>query len=166
MKLDEAIKHAEEVAEENESQAWEAQLQLEQEHCEDAISRQAVVGYLCTHCPDDAECFKDCDDIKNIKAFPPVTSQPNVAKIRAEIEEMTRYEHLTGKSAEPITINRLCAFLDGVDRGIAELEKIKAEIEEEKIDIDLDIGQETLYNNAINDVIKIINKHISEMKGE
>ncbi len=42
---------------------------------EDCISRQAVVGYLCTHCPDDAECFKDCDDIKNIKALPPVKPQ-------------------------------------------------------------------------------------------
>lgn len=51
---------------------------LEQEPCEEAISRQAVVGYLCTHCPDDAECFKDCDDIKNIKAFPPVTPQPKI----------------------------------------------------------------------------------------
>ena len=36
---------------------------------DELISRQAVVGYLCTHCPDDAECFEDCDDIKNIKAL-------------------------------------------------------------------------------------------------
>lgn len=47
-----------------------------QEPCEDVISRQAVVGYLCTHCPDDAECFEDCDDIKNIKSLPPVNPQP------------------------------------------------------------------------------------------
>lgn len=48
-----------------------------QEPCkDDAISRQEVVGYLCTHCPDNAECFKDCDDIKIIKIFPPVTLQP------------------------------------------------------------------------------------------
>jgi len=62
-------------------------------------------------------------------------------------------------------------YMDGFNRGkkdgaIEELEKIKAEIEEEKIDIDLDIGQEALYNNAINDVIKIINKHIFKLKGE
>jgi len=44
--------------------------------CADAVSRQAVVGYLCTHCPDDAECFEDCDDIKNIKSLPPVNPQP------------------------------------------------------------------------------------------
>jgi len=75
MTLDEAIKHAEEVAEEKEAQAWEAKLQeeyekiksckkcakehrqlaewlkdykrlLEQEPCDDAISRQAVLEYI------------------------------------------------------------------------------------------------------------------------
>lgn len=45
---------------------------------EDAISRQAVVSYLCTHCPDDAECYEDCDEIKNIKTLPPITSQAKV----------------------------------------------------------------------------------------
>ena len=44
-----------------------------QQPCDDAISRQAVVDYLCTHCPDDAECFEDCDDIKNIKTLALVT---------------------------------------------------------------------------------------------
>lgn len=55
---------------------------LKQEPCDDAISRQAVVGYLCTHCPDDAECFNDCDDIKNIKALPSINSQePKTEKV-------------------------------------------------------------------------------------
>ena len=45
-----------------------------------------------------------------------------------------------------------------------ELEKIKAEIEEEKLDVDLDIGNETIYNNAINDVLEILDKHIKENK--
>lgn len=48
---------------------------LEQEPCEDAISRQEVLSYLCAHCPDNAECFDDCDDIKNIKALPSVRPQ-------------------------------------------------------------------------------------------
>lgn len=48
---------------------------LEQEPCDDAISRQEVVSYLCAHCPDDAECFNDCDDIKNIKSLPSVRPQ-------------------------------------------------------------------------------------------
>ena len=44
------------------------------------------------------------------------------------------------------------------------LEDIKAEIEEEKLDVDLDIGNETIYNNAINDVLEILDKHIKENK--
>ena len=57
---------------------------LEQQPCEDCVSRQAVVGYLCTHCPDDAECFEDCDDIKNIKALPSVT--PSYNSIKTELK--------------------------------------------------------------------------------
>lgn len=34
-----------------------------------------------------------------------------------------------------------------------------AEIEEEKIDIDIDIGEEIIYNRAIDDCINIIHKH-------
>lgn len=41
------------------------------------------------------------------------------------------------------------------------LEDIKAEIEELKLDCDLDIGEEDIYNNAINDVLEIIDKHIN-----
>ena len=50
------------------------------------------------------------------------------------------------------------------DKIIEELEKVKAEIEEEKLDVDLDIGNETIYNNAINDVLAILDKHIKENK--
>lgn len=57
---------------------------------EDAISRQVVVDYLCTHCPDDAECFKDCDNIKNIKSLPPVTQQPKMGYWIAEIKSDSR----------------------------------------------------------------------------
>ena len=46
------------------------------EPCEDCVSIEDVIGYLCTHCPDDAECFEDCDDIKALKQLPPVTPQP------------------------------------------------------------------------------------------
>ena len=57
---------------------------LEQEPCDDAISKQAVVDYLCTHCPDNAECFEDCDDIKNIKSLPLVKPQPKIGKWKRE----------------------------------------------------------------------------------
>lgn len=36
------------------------------------------------------------------------------------------------------------------------LDKIRAEIEEMKLDVDLDIGNEMIYNNAIKDVLQII----------
>ena len=106
MTLDEAIKHAEEVAEEKENEAqdleyskldwrheanqcftcaedhrqlaeWLKELKRlkEQEPCEDAISRQAVLVTARNSCADlvsnkDTEIF--CDEIK---ALPPVTSQ-------------------------------------------------------------------------------------------
>lgn len=44
-------------------------------------------------------------------------------------EEMARYEHLTGESAEHIPIIKIGAFLDGVDKGIEELEEIKEDLE-------------------------------------
>lgn len=41
----------------------------------------------------------------------------------------------------------------------AVLDKIRAEIEEIKLDVDLDIGNEMIYNNAIKDVLEIIDKY-------
>lgn len=42
------------------------------------------------------------------------------------------------------------------------LDKIRAEIEEMKLDVDLDIGNEMIYNNAIKDVLQIIDKYKAE----
>ena len=41
----------------------------------DCISRAEVIDYLCKHCPDDGECFKDCDEIKHLRQMPSVTPQ-------------------------------------------------------------------------------------------
>ena len=41
---------------------------------------------------------------------------------------------------------------------------IKAEIEDAKIDVDIDFGNETLYNNAIDDVLEIIDKKVKEYR--
>lgn len=73
-------------------------------------------------------------------------------------EEMARYEHLTGESAEHIPIIKLGAFLDGVDKGIEELEKIKAEVN--------DIHNWCNPRMVKNDFITLLNSHISELKGE
>ena len=39
----------------------------------DYISRVKVIDYLCRHCPDDGECFEDCDDIKHLRKMPSIT---------------------------------------------------------------------------------------------
>lgn len=41
----------------------------------DCISRVKVIDYLCKHCPDDGECFEDCDEIKHLRNLPSVTPQ-------------------------------------------------------------------------------------------
>ena len=41
----------------------------------DCISRVKVIDYLCKHCPDDGECFEDCDEIKHLRKMPSVTLQ-------------------------------------------------------------------------------------------
>ena len=41
----------------------------------DYIPRVKVIDYLCKHCPDDGECFKDCDEIKYLRKMPSVTLQ-------------------------------------------------------------------------------------------
>ena len=42
---------------------------------DDCISKIEVIDYLCKHCPDDGECFKDCDEIKHLRNMPTVTPQ-------------------------------------------------------------------------------------------
>ena len=46
------------------------------------------------------------------------------------------------------------------------LDKIRAEIEEMKLDVDLDIGNEMIYNNAIKDVLEIIDKYRGDTDGK
>ena len=44
------------------------------------------------------------------------------------------------------------------------LDKIRAEIEEERVHDDWDFGQEIYYNNAIDDVLQIIDKYRNEVE--
>lgn len=83
-------------------------------------------------------------------------------------EEVERYEHLTGESAitfesaEPLPIIKIRAFLDGVDKGIEELKKIKEEIQEMRND------NPSYYYTC--DVIEreklldLLDEHIAELK--
>ena len=77
-------------------------------------------------------------------------------------EEMWRYEQLTGENAEHIPIIQLGAYLDGVDKGIEKLKKIKSEIEELAY-YDSDYCGFVLPEWKVSDIIY---NHISELKGE
>ena len=76
--------------------------------------------------------------------------------------EMWRYGQLTGESAEHIPIIQLGAYLDGVDKGIEELEKIKTEIQG-LIDFEESCGGNTTLGYQCLGVVK---DRISELKGE
>ena len=52
----------------------------------DCISRVKVIDYLCKHCPDDGECFKDCEEIKHLRQMPSVTPQSSVPEVTALAE--------------------------------------------------------------------------------
>ena len=55
-------------------------------------------------------------------------------------------------------------YMRGYEDGKSDvLDEIRAEIADEKIDFDLDIGQEIHYNRAIDDVLAIIDRY---RKGE
>lgn len=58
-----------------------------------------------------------------------------------------------------------CIALEMAIASLEAWEKVKAEIEDEKIDFDINIGMEKYYNNAIDDVLQIIDKHLQEVTG-
>lgn len=62
-----------------------------------------------------------------------------------------------------LSINE-CIALGMAIASLEAWEKIKAEIEDAKIDFDMNIGMEKYYNNAIDDVLQIIDKHIKEVQ--
>ena len=77
-------------------------------------------------------------------------------------EEMWRYGQLTGESAEHIPIIQLGAYLDGVDKGIEELEKIKTEIQGL-----IDFEESCCGNTTLGyQCLGVIDDKISELKGE
>lgn len=105
---------------------------LEQKPCEDAVSRQDALNCV---------TFNEFRYriVEDIKALPSVTPK-----------EKSEYEH----DHEVVK-----AYKDGQ---AFILDRIKAEVEEIKLDVDLDIGNEMIYNNAIKDVLEIIDKYRGE----
>ena len=66
-------------------------------------------------------------------------------------DDMEQYTKLTGKDATNVPIIKLGAYLDGYDKGIEVLDKIRAEIKAMSGDIE-----------TIADVLQIIDKYKAE----
>ena len=90
---------------------------LEQEPCEDAISRQAVIEaieddnrnglYSCFASDNDAQCFKDV-----IRKLPPVNPQdPILDKIKAEIKQLP-YQRIFGKVSSYSLLDAVIEIID------------------------------------------------------
>ncbi len=81
-------------------------------------------------------------------------------------EEMEKYTKLTGEDGTHVPIMKLGAYLDGYEKGTEVLDKLRAEIwdlqygDEEKSMTDED--RVDAWNNAIRQVIKIIDKYKAE----
>lgn len=78
-------------------------------------------------------------------------------------DDMEQYTKLTGKDATNVPIIKLGAYLDGYDKGIEVLDKIKAEIESKYESIpDTFHHYETGFTDALEWVLSIIDKHKTE----
>ena len=80
-------------------------------------------------------------------------------------EESIRHLHaaqlmLLGKDNQPVSDLYYALELAISALEQPDIEAIRQEIAEEMIDVDIDMGQEIIYNNAIKDVLRIIDKHI------
>jgi hypothetical protein len=111
----------------------------------DCISRIGTIDYLCKRCPDDGECFKDCDEIKHLRQMPPVTPQePQLFKWCTDCKEYDQEKHcchryskvirdtvaeITQESFKPMVEIDLYSVIKQkyIEREV--LDKIRAEIE-------------------------------------
>lgn len=75
-------------------------------------------------------------------------------------DDMEQYTKLTGKDATNVPIIKIGAYLDGYDKGIEVLDKIRAEIEQAycKVANDYDHGR----NYGLYMAIQIIDKYKAE----
>jgi hypothetical protein len=87
---------------------------LEQEPCEDAISRQAVLDIIDGY----YSCFEDAEEFEQkVREIPPVTSKTDILdKIRAEIEQKARPNEKGGRGNGKSIRYGLCIALDIIDK--------------------------------------------------
>ena len=76
-------------------------------NAEDCVSRTEVIDYLCKHCPDDRECFKDCDEIKhlrNISSIYPKSDKSAFTLEELELLDQCLSKHFYSISGTPNTV--------------------------------------------------------------
>ena len=97
----------------------------------------------------------DTSDFEDSYTSPVINAEPNeLFKVTASDKREQLYElfveMITRKNTPSVTLQESI------------LDKIRAEIEEERVYDDWDFGQEIYYNNAIDDVLQIIDKYKAE----
>lgn len=83
----------------------------------DCIPRIETIDYLCKHCPDDGECFKDCDEIKHLRQMPPVTPQEPKLMIEIDLYSVIKQKYIEREVLEKLRADIEAAYdeLDGYD---------------------------------------------------
>lgn len=124
----------------------------------ECIPRVKVIDYLCKHCPDDGECFKDCDEIKHLRKMPSVTPQePQSFKWCTDCKEYDQEKHCCHRWSKVIrdTVEEMKQEQEPM------LDKMRADIEQITDTMGVSYNQ---YVSKI-DVLQIIDKY-RESEGE
>lgn len=72
-------------------------------------------------------------------------------------DEIKRYTNLTGEDGWHVPIMKICAYLDGYDKGLEVLDKVRAEIDGLLNDED-----SNMYAHGVMDCLEIIDKFMAE----
>ena len=75
-------------------------------------------------------------------------------------DEVEQYTNLTGEDGWHVTIMKVGAYLDGYNKGLEVLEKIRAEIEQ--IEINGHIRDVECFNEGLKVALNIIDKYKAE----
>ena len=76
--------------------------------------------------------------------------------------DIERYEKLSDNKFKNVHTNEMFAYLDGVDKGIEELEKIKEEMQD--YGCSFIIAKRSDLAIAVSNCIRMVDKHIKEIE--
>lgn len=77
----------------------------------DCIPRVEAIDYLCKHCPDNGECFKDCDEIKHLRNIPSATPQESFKPM----VEIDLYSVIKQKYVEREVLDKIRAEIENIN---------------------------------------------------